>query len=539
MNETEVFIVGAGPAGLTAGLQLAAYGVNFRIVDKKETFSENSRAIGIQPRSMEIFEQMGVIGDFLAKGRKASGVDFHTRGRVVEINLFGSGEGKTAYPFLLLLEQGETEKIFHRRLQAEGCEVEWRTEVLGVDLQEDNAVLHLKRENGEETVRTRWLIAADGAKSLVRHAAGVPFGGGTYEQKYAVVDVKTVEGKADQNHLNLILNKTGIVLLLPLTRTDTYRLVTTFPPSFDDNGKEPGFEDIQRYVAGMFPGGLRIADPKWYSNFRIHSRCVDRFQNGPVFFVGDAAHIHSPVGAQGMNTGIQDAYNLAWKLAVVVKGLLPEAILESYHQERYPVAQALVKTTDRVFRLVNRQEALFRAFRAYAYPYLIKLISSLPGIRSKLFRAVSQLAIRYREGLLIRDDGSGFPSTAPGPGDRLPYVYLYRDAGRLSSYTLFDYERHHLLMFVKGGEVDTALETKAAVEREFPGIVAGHVITLRDEASSSRGDLLCDRETFELFRTRGPASYLVRPDTYLALREGSVEIKILEKTLRSYFRRPM
>jgi 2-polyprenyl-6-methoxyphenol hydroxylase-like FAD-dependent oxidoreductase len=535
VSETEVFIVGAGPSGLVAGLQLAAWGVDFRIIDSKETFSENSRAVGIQPRSLEIFEQMGLVADFLAKGRKAVGVDFHTGRRVVEINLFSAGEGRTAYPFLLLLEQGETEKIFHSRLLAEGHEVEWGTEVIGVEVQEDTALLTLKKKNGEETVRTRWLIAADGAKSFVRHAMGIPFAGSTYEQRYAVVDVKSVEGKADRNHLNLNLNRAGFILLLPLSRTNSYRLITTFPPFFEDGGRDPGFEDIQRHVAGLFPGGLHIAEPRWYSNFRIHSRRVGRFQHGPVFFVGDAAHVHSPVGAQGMNTGIQDSYNLAWKLAMVIKGFQPAAILESYNQERSPVAQALLNTTDRVFRLINRRGWFFGIFRTNVYPDLIKLLSSLPAARSRLFEAVSQLGIRYSEGLLVADGGEGFPSKAPRPGERLPYFSPHRDFEKWSSYTLFNYRRYHLLMFVKGREVDAAVETKRAVEREFDGFLAGHVISLQDEISSSFGDLRCDTETFDTFRSKSPASYIVRPDTYVALRRNSADSKTIQRILRSYF----
>jgi len=533
----EVIIVGAGPSGLTAALQLAAYGIRFRIFDQKKTFSENSRAVGIQARSLELFEQMGLIKQVLAKGNKAFGLDFHTTIRVLQLNIFRAGQGETAYPYVFLLEQNETEKILAGHLNESGHEIEWDTEVVGVELHNGELRVQVRSKGKEETVRARWLIAADGAGSFIRETLDVPFVGGTYEQNFAVVDVKALEGDLEQDHVNLNFNKSGFVLLLPLAAKGVYRLVTNFPPDFEDG--EPQFEDVQRQVAKVFPGGLRVTEPEWYSNFRIQSRSVRRFSHGPVFFVGDAAHIHSPVGAQGMNTGIQDSYNLAWKLALVAKNALPQQALETYHQERFPVAQRLLSTTDRVFQLVTRQNYLLTRLRVYVFPYLLKLLITLPTLRQWAFRTISQIGIRYDEGLLVRDDGRGFPKNAPRPGQRLPYVYFAQSGKKLSGITLFDYRRHHLMLFAQNQERRRqAVETAAEIEQEFSGLVESHVVTNESAGESAAGNhLVCDRKTWSMFAATSAASYLVRPDSCIAFRLPSISADELKRTLSLYLRK--
>lgn len=533
----DVIIVGAGPSGLTVALQLAAYGIRFRLFDQKDTFSENSRAVGIQARSLELFEQMGLINDIIARGRKAYGLDLHTASRILQIDIFRSGRAKTAYPFVFLLEQNETEKILSRHLNEAGARIEWNAQVIGVELQEDRVRVRVQKHGVEETVLARWLIAADGAGSFIRESLKVPFVGGTYEQNFAVVDVKAVEGRLEQDHVNLNFNPSGFVLLLPLAAKGVYRLITNFPPSLER--KEPAFEDIQRHVAKVFPGGLRIARPEWYSNFRIQSRSVQRFRHGPVFFVGDAAHIHSPVGAQGMNTGIQDASNLAWKLALAVKGALPEQALDTYHQERFPIAQRLLATTDRIFQLAARRNAFLTALRMYVFPYLIKLLTSLPSIRQWAFCTISQLGIRYDAGMLIPNETGDFPYSAPRPGQRLPYVHFEKDGQRLSSYELFAYHHHHLLLFARDqAQRRLAEQTAADIEQNFAGIVAAHIVLPGSPETTAAGNKLwCDEATFAMFATKAAPAYLIRPDMYLALRTQWFAPAEVRSLLHSYLRR--
>lgn len=530
----EVIIVGAGPSGLTAALQLAKHGIPFRIFDKKKTFSENSRAVGIQARSLELFEQMGLVEDVLAKGRKAFGLDLHTENRVLQLNLFKAGREETAYPFVFLLEQNETEKIFARHLNESGQEIEWASEITALDVRDGGVSVQVRAKDREETVRARWLIAADGAGSFIRESLDVPFVGGTYQQNFAVADVKALEGRLEQDHVNLNFNRFGFVLLLPLAAKGVYRLVTNFPPGFEH--KEPEFADVQRHVGRIFPGGLRIAEPEWYSNFRIQSRSVRRFRHGPVLFVGDAAHIHSPVGAQGMNTGIQDACNLAWKLALVAKGALPEQALETYHQERFPVAQRLLSTTDRIFQLVTRQNILTTTLRVHVFPRLLRLLVGLPSVRQWAFRIVSQLGIRYDKGMLLRDDGDGFPKSAPQPGQRMPYVFFRRNGESISSYSLFDYRKHHLLMFVPddrqyafAAQIMTALEQEQATKW-----IEAHVIATKTTSLPGFAQLVCEQEVFAKFAERQTVSYLIRPDTYIAFRCPSLSSTGFQKSLQGY-----
>ena len=530
----EVVIVGAGPSGLTAALQLAVYGIRFRIFDKKKTFSENSRAVGIQARSLELFEQMGLVQDILAKGRKAFGLDLHTENRVLQLNLFKAGRDETAYPFVFLLEQNETEKILARHLNESGHEIEWASEITALDVRDGGVSVQVRTKEREETVHARWLVAADGAGSFTREHLDVPFVGGTYEQSFAVADVKALEGRLEQDHVNLNFNRSGFVLLLPLAAKGVYRLVTNFPPGFEH--KEPEFEDIQRHTGRIFPGGLRIAEPEWYSNFRIQSRSVRHFRQGPIFFVGDAAHIHSPVGAQGMNTGIQDAYNLAWKLALVAKGALPEQALETYHQERFPVAQRLLSTTDRIFQLVTRQNILTTTLRVHVFPRLLKLLVGLPTVRQWAFRIVSQLGIRYDKGMLVRDDGNGFPNSAPRPGQRMPYVFFGRNGESVSSYSLFDPRKHHLLLFAPDeNQCLLAAKTVTALRKELAADwIEAHVIAPKTLKSSGEAQLICDPEVFAKFAGRQAISYLIRPDTYIAFRCPSLSPTDFQKAFHCY-----
>lgn len=532
----DVLIVGAGPSGLTAAVLLAMHDVSFRIVDRKATFSENSRAVGIQARSLEVFEQMGIVEAFLARGRKAAGVDIHTEARVRRVDLFGDDTAETLYPFVLLLEQSETERILGERLRSLGHRVAWETEAVGVeDRGRDRVEVTIRTAEGRrETISTRWLVAADGASSFVRDEVGMPFTGGTYEQRFTVADVTSPRGRLASDRVNLNFNDTGFVLLLPLGEPGVHRLASTFPPEAAEADRDPDFDEVRRHVDRVFPGGLALGEEhEWFSTFRIHSRSVDRFRRGRVFFVGDAAHVHSPVGAQGMNTGVQDAHNLAWKLALVCRKILPEESLETYHRERRPVAETLLKTTDRIFRMIDRQGVLARTFRVTLFPALAELVARIAPLRRRLAPAIAQLAIRYPPGPLV-PGGDAVASSFPEPGTRFPYPLLSPGGASPGAPGRLDYRRNHLLLFAAAERtVGRAEAVRSRVDEAFGEILATRIVGPSGAAGSRTDDRLTDPPA--RWRELAPAACLVRPDGHVALWIRSPEPEEVVETVRSYF----
>ncbi|MBE9075989.1 FAD-dependent monooxygenase [Romeria aff. gracilis LEGE 07310] len=526
MAKIDILIVGGGPSGLMAASLLANYGINIRLIDKKAAFSENSRALVIQPRSLELLEQMAIVDSFLTQGRRVRGGVLHEHSGKTEINIYGAGDGKTRYSFGLMLEQSETEKLLYQHLQSLGRSLEWETELTALQQDEAGVRADLTRFDGEtETVQARYVIAADGAHSLIRKQVNMPFTGNTVEERFMVMDA-TVNGEVG-DAIALNFSRKGDIALFPLPADRRYRVISTLPPEFGE--EDPTAEDFCDFVHNNFPGHPEVSDPAWYTSYRIHSRSVEHFSKGRIFFVGDAAHIHTPVGGQGMNTGLQDAHNLAWKLALVVKGELSEKALDSYHAERHPVAQKLLKTTDQIFQTISEQAPMANFIRAYLFAPLIKLVTRLPGAQKQLFRIVSQTGIDYDRGWLIQDKTKGFPKAAPEPGKRWPYVSFVQKDRTVSSYTLLDYAHHHLFVCTREGNIEPLLKLREALEATFSLKV--HIVTPNAQPNT----LGCDTKTLARFHGRNSTAYLVRPDAYLALRTNAVEADALHQAVQSYF----
>lgn len=524
MMMTDVLIVGSGPSGLMAASLLADYGVDIRLIDKKAAFSENSRALVIQPRSLELFEQMGIVEAFLAKGRQVRGGTLYDPSGRTELNIYGAGAGKTRYNYGLMLEQSETEKLLYKHLQRLGCNLEWETELSELQQMEDGIGADLIHPDGRtETVHASYVIAADGAHSLIRKQTNVPFTGDTVEQRFMVMDATVIGEVGDAIALNF--SRKGDIALFPLPTNQRYRIISTLPTEFED--KDPTAEDFCNFVQENFPGQPEVSNPAWYTPYRIHSRSVEHFRKGHVFFVGDAAHIHTPVGGQGMNTGLQDAHNLAWKLALVLKDKLPKEALESYHTERHPVAQKLLKTTDRIFQAVSEQTPIASFIRANLFVPLIKFVTGLPGVQKQLFRIVSQTGIYYDRGWLIQDKTKGFSQEAPKPGKRWPYVSFVQEGRTLSSYKLLDYAHHHLFLFSRQADIESLLRLQAELEHSF--CLKAYLITPKEQPNT----LGCD--TFTRFYEHQLVAYLVRPDAYLAFRTSATETDNLAEILQRYF----
>ncbi|CAA9572259.1 MAG: Putative monooxygenase STM1546 [uncultured Truepera sp.] len=410
-GHTEVLIAGAGPTGLLLALWLTRLGVKARIVDPKPGPTEESRAIGVQARTMEFYDQLGLGAEALTRGRHFDAVNLWVQGRLrSQVRLRGVGDDLTPHPYLYILTQDQNETMLLEHLEKSGGAVAWRTELSGFTQDENGVSATLRRGDATETVHAAFLAGCDGARSTVRHGLSVPFTGGTQVQTFYVADV-SVTGKLREGDMNLSLDDTHFSAFFPMPEPNRHRVVGQLPEGADEHVT---FESVRPEVEAH--GLARVGDVHWFSTYRSHHRVAERFRVGRAFLLGDAGHVHSPVGGQGMNTGLGDAANLAWKLAQALRGG-DLAVLNTYETERRPFAVSLVNTTDRVFSGVVNPSALARFIRTWVVPAVLPILVRPRAVRRRMFLTVSQTRIHYPDSPL----STGQAGRVRG-GDRLPWV---------------------------------------------------------------------------------------------------------------------
>ena len=421
--DTDVLVVGAGPTGLMLANQLARRGVRVLIIDRHAGPSLQTRALGVQARTLEIYAQLGIIDRALELGKRGTGANFWAQGRkMARIPLGDAGRYVTPYPFILILGQDDNERIMGDKLRELGVSVQWNTELIGLAHESHKVTATLKLPDGtDRKLATAWIGGCDGAHSAVRELSGITFPGAPYEHVFYVADTE-VTGSMIPDEVNVYLWQQGFHLLFPMRGKDHWRIVGILPPRLRDR-TDLKFEAVVPSLRHEARAGLSIKACTWFSTYRIHHRAASRFRDRRCFLLGDAAHIHSPVGAQGMNTGLQDAYNLAWKVALVDKGQADAALLGSYEEERVPVALRLLNTTDRAFRLVVSDSPLAGLIRTKILARIAAFAMSLKPIQTIAFRIISQIGIHYRNGPLS-ETLEGIPHSAPRAGDRFPWLRL-------------------------------------------------------------------------------------------------------------------
>jgi 2-polyprenyl-6-methoxyphenol hydroxylase-like FAD-dependent oxidoreductase len=421
--DTDVLVVGAGPTGLMLANQLARRGVRPLIIDRHAGPSLQTRALGVQARTLEIYAQLSIVDRALELGRRGTGANMWAQGRrMAHVPLGEAGRDLTPYPFILILGQNDNERIMGDKLRELGVAVQWSTELIGLAQEPDKVRATLRRADGTESeIVAAWVGGCDGARSSVRELNGITFPGAPYEHVFFIADTE-VTGSMVPDQVNVYLWRAGFHLLFPMRGPDHWRIVGILPPALRDRD-DVNFEAVIPSLRQEAGAGLSIKACSWFSTYRIHHRAAARFRDRRCFLLGDAAHIHSPVGAQGMNTGLQDAYNLAWKLALVVKGRADAALLDSYEEERIPVARRLLNTTDRAFRLVVSDSWLAGLFRTRILARIAAFAMSIERIQNIAFRIVSQTGIRYRRSALAKTL-ERLPDSAPRGGDRFPWLRL-------------------------------------------------------------------------------------------------------------------
>jgi 2-polyprenyl-6-methoxyphenol hydroxylase-like FAD-dependent oxidoreductase len=410
----QVLIIGAGPTGLTLALWLTRSSVPVRIIDKSDGPGETSRALAVQARTLEFHRQLGTIDDVLAAGVKIEHIAIHTPDGIAarpDLSAFGRGLSRFSYAFAL--PQDIHERILIHHLERAGVHVERRTELVSFKQYEHSVTATLSRDGAMESCDVAYLCGSDGAHSPVRHALGIGFPGGAYQQKFYVADV-VGDGDITKGGMDVSLSAYGFAVIMPVRQSGSVRVIGIVPKDHEGD-EEIRFEDIRDTIER--DSGVTIQSVNWFSVYRVHHRVAEKFRVGRAFLLGDAGHVHSPAGGQGMNTGMGDAVNLAWKLAAVLQRRASENILDTYESERIAFAHLLIKTTDQAFKFLTSRSPVSRFMRRRILPAFMGAMLKTKAGAHVFFRTVSQIAIQYRPSALSR----GRAGEVHG-GDRLPYV---------------------------------------------------------------------------------------------------------------------
>ena len=506
---TDVVIVGAGPTGLALACQLARYDVDFVIIDNREGVTPYSKALGVHARTLEIYEQIGLAQKAVEQGTIAGKVRLLERGEVLgQVELSNIGKGLSAYPFMLVLEQSRNEQLMYDWLRQRGHDVLWQNELESFSQNDTIVTAQVKPADGETlTITGKYLVGCDGPRSLVRHSLGLAFEGSTFERLFYVADVH-IDWKFTHDALTVCLAPHGVVAFFPMPGEQRWRIVGAFPEGHEADERQILYEEIEAQIKKEAELELDITRVDWFSTYKVHTRHVDKFSAGRCFVAGDAAHIHTPAGGQGMNTGIQDAYNLAWKLAFVLNHSAHEQILETYNEERLPNAKRLTATTDRMFNLAAGKDWFVGLIRTTIFPPLAKYILSIEAVRKKFFILISQIGISYRAGSLSMHEtgeSGGDSRFEVKAGDRLPYFEIDGQ----SIYEQLHAPKFHLLRFSnEDGIRMTTGPTESESEVEKNGL--GSYAQLIDQHAIQLGP-----QVVKLFGTDQPFSVLLRPDNYI------------------------
>lgn len=526
MNETtavDVLVVGAGPTGLMLAASLNSFGVRTRVVDRLIDRAHESRALVVHARSLEIFRDLGIVDRLVRRGNTATRIAIHPSAkREILIPFDDIGAVDTEFPYILFISQAETEAVLDAHLAAVGQKVERGVEVVALSPDDSGVACTLRHLDGkEEIVHAAYVAGCDGAHSFVRKAAGIPFEGGSYPETFVLGDVE-VDGPITPNALNLFFGRHGAAAFFPLGRPRTWRMIAIAPPEVGaeiNPSDRPvlTLEELQGIADVSVSVPLKLRDPDWLANFRLHHRQAAHYRARRFFLAGDAAHVHSPAGGQGMNTGLQDAWNLGWKLALTVRGVAGESLLDSYEAERQPVGRFLLRYTDRLFSQfarVAKGGPMAWAIRTIFLGVIVPRVMASPKRRARAFRIISQLGIRYSSSPIVSE---GRPALKAGPraGDRFPDapVTVRGNSSRLHR----ELSGPHFHMLLCGPEAAWDPVAVVELEKKHPGL-----LSIRHLAREGSGSVILDPtgEALAMLGVESLATYIIRPDGHVSYRSA-------------------
>lgn len=509
-----VLIVGAGPTGLTAALELRRFGINIRIVDELIAPAITSRAVGIQARTLEEMELRGLAGEFVSLGHPATGGSVYGEGKRILRLDFSRIESR--YNYLLFLSQAETERILRDSLTRQGTKVERGVKLTALAQDATGVTAKLQHCDGSlEEVRCSYLISAEGAHSTVRASFNIPFKGKTMEESFALGDLR-VSGDLPDSDFHIFSSEYGFMGLFPMGG-NRFRIVASNPLSTPSQATVPSLAELQTIYNQRSCVPAQLSDLVWSSWFHINTRMVEDLKIGRVFLAGDAAHIHSPAGGQGMNTGIQDMMNLGWKLAMVLMGTAPETLLDTYEQDRIPVMRSILTQTEGLTQMISSESSIVRALFSHIGPWIAE--SDL--VQEKSTARISQLALNYRDSPLSENHLAGGSLRA---GDRIPDLAMAvtDDAGVVSRCRLFevlDPSRFTLLLVNLGDASSLYREVTRAVDRWQELVRTVQVRSLAEE----------DAARFREYFGTEFSTVLIRPDAYVGFRGTERSVRQLAR----------
>jgi 2-polyprenyl-6-methoxyphenol hydroxylase-like FAD-dependent oxidoreductase len=527
--KSQILIVGAGPTGLVLAAELRNRGVNCRLVDKAAQASAQSRALAIHARTLEIFEKMGIISEVLKSGWQSQAFTvFAGKKQLVRMTF---SELESSYHFVLSLPQTETERILEENFTKTGGIVERSTTLIGVIQNAQCASVQLKLPDGKiERTDFDFVIGCDGAHSDVRRLLEVDFPGSPYPEQYVLADID-FESSLNLTDHYVFSGTRGIAGFHPLSRNGARifahlgRIRKDKHANAEIGYPEPTLEELQSLIDERGPGNVTIKKLNWLSMHKVQHRQVNSYQQGRVFLAGDAAHIHSPTGGQGMNLGIQDAYNLAWKLALVQHKQAPRTLLSSYSEERHLVGKQVTVMSD-LFTLINNvRSPLLQFIRNKLGP----MLSKPEDIRCRYRNAVSGLSSNYRLSAIVFQAKSATDS--PQAGDRMPDAMVVDIANKKSErlFELTSGHGHHLLLVQAVDEDEEALriadKLETLIENDYKKQITVHRISFVDTAPL----------THRLLDARDTKVYLIRPDGYIGYRSEKFDFNSLSHYLKRIF----
>jgi 2-polyprenyl-6-methoxyphenol hydroxylase-like FAD-dependent oxidoreductase len=523
---TDVLIVGGGPTGLMLACQLRRFGVSFKIIDKQADRAHESRAFGIQAKSMEIFQNLGIVDNFLKKAFHHIEPCFFVNGKLkLKLNLNKIKLKNTSFPSIYFLPQSETEKYLIEHLENHGVNIQRKISLDTFHQSEQDIKAVLKHEvSGElEEITCRYLVGCDGAHSLVRNILQIPFVGASYEQDFFLADLQVEWPSPPESRFMIFFDTAGFFLHAPLGDNLSRIIGAKISQSTPDVKTPLTVAEITDLSKKITHRNITISNPVWMSRFHLHHRSVTQYQKGRVFLAGDAAHIHSPVAAQGMNTGLQDATNLGWKIAAVLKNHVSEELLQTYQIEREAVGRKLNHSTDRFFGFLTSRNPILMGCRPLFLSLIMKLLKLSSQMQKSLFWFMSELGIRYEKNKYVEENTRGADSrflAGPDAGSRAP------DAP-LAGSTLFEIfkENHcHVLIFIKTNHKQALIhEHKVkALETAYQKWIKFHLLTKSRDTKT----------IFKRYHVSNTAIYFIRPDGYIGFRESSLNFDKLSNYLK-------
>ena len=501
---TDVIIVGAGPTGLSLACQFIRYGIDFVVVEKNESVTPFSKAIGVQARTLEIYDQLELARPAIERGTIADKFRLIEGGEVRgQMHLGNIGKDVSQYPYMLLLEQSKNEQLLYQFMKSHNRDVLWKSELQSFTQNEHRVTALVNTATGEtQTTNAKYLVGCDGPSSSVRHGLGLTFAGSTFERLFYVADAR-VDWELSHDAVCVAVAREVLTAFFPMKGENRFRIVGTFPESKNEEEGEILYEEIEQQIKDETKLALEISNVEWFSTYKVHSRRVNKFSEGRGFVAGDAAHIHSPAGAQGMNTGIGDAYNLAWKMAFVIKGIAAENLLDTYNEERLANAKRLLDSTDRIFEFAAGPSWLLGLIRTTIFPPIAGFVTGLDVVKKRVFPLISQTGITYRDFSLSQhtnDEGDDVKA-----GDRMPYFLV----NGTSIYDKLKLPKFHFLLFTNEESRHQAICDE--VDRDLGRFADCQVVPI-------------DSRVSEIFEKEKDFIVFLRPDNHIAFISSEVSL---------------